>query len=1573
VVQPSALRFTLSFIDGCGVLQLEDRALGTAGRADRLALDVPGLRFPFDLSGGLNSFQNRLTRLRELMLSVSCVELGKTFGRAPLAGYGLFDPVVEFRADGLRLAARAEVGGRAAEVSMRAQVVPAGPVSLRLVVDHVHVYGFLPVPAPALVLALFRALGAEDPGGGAEARGGWSAAFLRASGSAVLELQALDLSLFPLMAAQGWRLPDQNDVRLSALALDGTQLQLRFSREQAVEGIVPSGPLDPRFADAEWALAEADYPFALAAYRRAHEEEPADAFAAERLLQLLAASPDDLPELEQRTQALAQQAPDHPGALLARALLAAERGRPSEAAAPYLRLAELAEESGETLEAACARAAAAEQLRRAGRGAAATSVLERARELRPDHVGVLRALRQRYWTEERWEDLLALLWQQAEVETRPELRARALSEGGLVLLLHRRRPQAARERFEQALQLQPEDPGAWEGLALLARTQDPAEAIRLLERAGRGYEARGLVPGQARVEVARGMLLQEAGDSEGALARFRRAAEIDRSSPEPLCRAAALLGTLGRMGEAVDLLERATPQLPEPQARLRVLRQLAALERDVRRDPVATRQRLEEALQLRPADPAALEELARALDAAGEPQRVEPFLRRAVVAAQGASERATVGLLCQRFGRELPAPGLLAEGLAMLASPGDADGARHALELADLAEKLGNADLLARAADTIEQVLVAEGDNPQPVARLASRLASLRLRMGDREASEKLSRQALESHPDADTAAAAWKTIVKCALDRGDAVAVRAGLAGWAEDARVSDEPAARAARLAEAGELERQRLGSFATAHPLFERALALDPGNRVALQGLAGAAERARQWPRLEELLRRLLGVEPPPARAIRHRLAEVILRRGGRMDEAMRLYEGLQEQDPADARAAVGLGRALWTSGRLEDSLAQYEKIVTVHERGSADPAVAVWAAEAHLRLAQSARLLGEVGNAHRHLQEAQTGEPERGAPAEVLVEVLEAFGQTDQLVGVLERRRACAPTPAVAAETAHALGGVLERIGRADEAVAVYRSLLAVAPDDVAARLRLAEIFRRESRRDELVETLERLLDLAIEPGAAAADGLDAEALGLELHGLYGETGAASDRIEAVLRKVLGVRPHAAEVSLALFELLQAQPTRAPEAFATLALLYRQTGLPERSADLGRALGTLAENAAVDPALAISILEDAAGADPRDTPLVEALLNLYDRLPDRAQTAERMRGLLERVPALDGAPRIRVHLTLAGAAEERGDLAAAEDELGRAMGVDTDPATRAAQLVARARVRILRGRVAEGQEDLQAALRVVPGHPEALLQLADLAESERRWPDALELLDRLAAEAGAPVLIPADRLAFRRASAALKAGHPARAVAGLEEVLTIDPDDLPAREMLVEVHLRGEDPQAARPHLEHLTSAHPDGASYWASLSDVLERLGQHRDAADAVGGLARALSEPRPRAEALVRRGDILRERLDEAPAALYAYRLAQDADPTYIRAALRVIETRWQAGDLTPDGLANRMVEVAIHCTDDTAALDEALAFLALTDDGTLLPALRQALDAHPATDPATQALRARLADRTPA
>ena len=70
-----ALGFALTFVDGQGVLALHDRPLRALARVDRLELEVPDLRFPFDLSGGVARFRHRRCRLRDLLLSVGTEEL----------------------------------------------------------------------------------------------------------------------------------------------------------------------------------------------------------------------------------------------------------------------------------------------------------------------------------------------------------------------------------------------------------------------------------------------------------------------------------------------------------------------------------------------------------------------------------------------------------------------------------------------------------------------------------------------------------------------------------------------------------------------------------------------------------------------------------------------------------------------------------------------------------------------------------------------------------------------------------------------------------------------------------------------------------------------------------------------------------------------------------------------------------------------------------------------------------------------------------------------------------------------------------------------------------------------------------------------------------------------------------------------------------------------------------------------------------------------------------------------------------------------------------------------------------
>ena len=64
------------------------------------------------------------------------------------------------------LDATARVADREVGFTARARVWPVPPRRVRLAFHDLRVYGFLPVPAPMLVAALFATLGAQPGGGG---------------------------------------------------------------------------------------------------------------------------------------------------------------------------------------------------------------------------------------------------------------------------------------------------------------------------------------------------------------------------------------------------------------------------------------------------------------------------------------------------------------------------------------------------------------------------------------------------------------------------------------------------------------------------------------------------------------------------------------------------------------------------------------------------------------------------------------------------------------------------------------------------------------------------------------------------------------------------------------------------------------------------------------------------------------------------------------------------------------------------------------------------------------------------------------------------------------------------------------------------------------------------------------------------------------------------------------------------------------------------------------------------------------------------------------------------------------
>ena len=249
---------------------------------------------------------------------------------------------------------------------------------------------------------------------------------------------------------------------------------------------------------------------------------------------------------------------------------------------------------------------------------------------------------------------------------------------------------------------------------------------------------------------------------------------------------------------------------------------------------------------------------------------------------------------------------------------------------------------------------------------------------------------------------------------------------------------------------------------------------------------------------------------------------------------------ESAGADRGSQLGRARAAWQQGRLEES-------ARLHEALLAAPAGDGAAAESHLRLAQWARLQGQVATATRHLTRALRGEPAAGAAVDVLIEVLEAFGRTEELVGILRARLQGqgGEHELGRRELTRSLGAVLERAGRAEEAVALYREGLGRGDDDALTLTRLVEIFRRESRWDDLRGVLEPLFEhLAEGCGGRVVDeveaGVDLETVAVELAELHAEAPAGQARARQILERTLALRPGAQEARQALESLGPAPP-------------------------------------------------------------------------------------------------------------------------------------------------------------------------------------------------------------------------------------------------------------------------------------------------------------------------------------------------------------------------------------------------------------------------------------------------
>jgi tetratricopeptide (TPR) repeat protein len=1555
----SPIDFAVRFVDGRGLLGLRAATRLNGGAAGihiaRLELEIPNLRFPFDVSGDATRFQTRRCNLAGAELRLDEEELQAWLGtRAALERFGLTQLSARLVEGAVAVSARARVGERETALTARLRLCPDGQ-RLQVFVDEVRAFGFLPAPAPLLAVSLALGLGATSSDGEV-ARPGPAALLHHGEPALVLDgidritLNPIELLLWHALPPAGWRLPRYRETALADARVRPQGIALTYGGEArpqpAAQALVE---LHERVAAGDKQLARGDLLGALDAYVAAGAGAlPPDQAVrvAERRLAVLASMPARFDEALQLGAKLASEWPDRMFPLLAMGAVESERGEASLAAARYARVVELADRQGEAVDAREAALRAGEEYTRAGDHAAG-AFLERVlserspqgRSVRSDRTvqRALSAIATRYGAEERWRELAQVEKRRLMLAESAPAEAEAHLRLGLLYLDRLGDPKRAREELERALRTGDR--------ASLPLGETWAAYARALEASGEPARAREALGNAAAFsdDSARGVeaLLQAAelaerdGALDAALADVQRALERSPAHASALEKAASLLSRLGRLDEAMAAYERAVEVTPDDGLRAPLYGELARLAREALKDAHAARAYVERSLALKPT-PSALRLAAELAEADGRKEELAELLQR--LASTGDREAPL------RLSRVLFELSRFTEAAQAAESAGPR---ADALTLLAQARAALGQDELER--DALER-LIGISPDPEPRLRLGRRAAD----EGELDLARRLLQDALQVLPPDDTVRTrgALESLCDVLLRQGDDGALEVTLGRLAELRATS--PKAQAACYAAQG-AARARLGLTAEAAESYQKALSLEGDDPHARAGLAEAAYALKRWDEARAALEPLHAAGLPPRVERALRLGE-IAERQGQPAAAITFYQAALEAGASgvDAQRAWNALVALHHGRGDHDAGARALLAAADDERTGESPQ------QRATRLTHAADLLrkraGRVVDAVEIYERALELDPFQLAALDSLESTAESDGDVSAQVRVLQRKvAATARQP----QRQKAILGRLatlyaERLNRPDAAREAWARALEIDPAFAPALVFLADEARTRGDRAEEAQRLEQLVALPADPADPDLRIEHLLRLG-QLHQLAGRADAA----EGIARRVLETQPRDAR-ALAMLDELYTHAGRHADLLPVLAARAQVERDPEhifdlllRRASLLDAQGLRAEAiAAYEELTVLNALEatpwtrlaallraeqawhrltvvlqrmaDRHAAEERHADAEALYVEVAHLWHDRLTDAARAREVLQR--ALELSPRSQLALSgLLALARQRKDTVEEDALLGRLVDIETDPRERALAVAERARARQARGDL----DGAQALLSETPveASPDAVLKLrVELAEARGQLFEAAPVLESLRERAVTTRDLQTEKYAVRRlAKLAAERGPSPATEELLRRAVEIDPDDREAARALAQAERARGDDRAYLESLERLLRTARrtfEGAAREAELcveiADVQRRLGD-RDAAQArlrealeatpdngaawraLGLLERELGKHADAARALERAGAL--GALDEAGWALYGDASFEAGDfaraaEAYAKAGARVAPQR---------------------------------------------------------------------------
>jgi tetratricopeptide (TPR) repeat protein len=604
---------------------------------------------------------------------------------------------------------------------------------------------------------------------------------------------------------------------------------------------------------------------------------------------------------------------------------------------------------------------------------AAIVTYEQVVALDPGHEGANPALARLYRQKGRYDELVTTLERHARASDDAKRKTDLLLQAAKTLLVDVGAPDRAIGFAERVLAV---DPSHSDALTLIARlraqTGDATAAVEAVEKLAEG-ESDPKKKAERFVEAAK--MLEDAGDRDRAIERYKRALDLDESSSaaEALRR---LYASRGDAHGAAELLLREIEVAEGKSRKAQLHAELGQLYVGRLEDPTRARASFEKALELDgTCTPAArgLGDLAFAEgDFATAAEKYEPLLAR--TGQMSVEDAKSVSLRCgEAFGKLGDwSKAQRAYTNAKAYAPKD----RVVLErLADAtfsAEEWDEAAELYRGFLAEHGSALEPGDRGQAVLRQGDALR----RAGHLDEAKPLLLEAAELRPEDPAPLRALRDL-------------HADKKEWTEVVRVLRERMEHAGDqerfdlLVEVGDVFLKELKDREKASKSFVAALEIVPDDRNLLTKLMAVYSETKDWSRLVEVILRIAELIDEPAQQAKYYLTAASIARGelSRVEEAADYYAQALENDPSLDKAFAGLVTCLEQAERWEDLAEAYGAQLERRRAGSPEERAKLWDALAAV-YETKIEDLAKATEAYEHAQEL---DPEGRRRLEKLAEI------------------------------------------------------------------------------------------------------------------------------------------------------------------------------------------------------------------------------------------------------------------------------------------------------------------------------------------------------------------------------------------------------------------------------------------------------------------------------------------------------------------------------------------------------------------------------------------------------------